>query len=375
MAAPGNIPFPVQHLAAFDRRRPGTVQERLQAAEALFSTAREHGFLYVRYDPFIEQRDVDAMFDVGKDFFAMPRDDKMRWKIPGDYYTYKPADEKISYKGIGATANDLPAGVQAEDNKEVYNLPKWSAEWHRTSGAKLPPSMERNRALVERFQRSCHNVVVAILDALSIGLRVPDSPSGPGETYLSRTAHNWPEPAWTFTRWLHYPPLPPGADTTDAMQRTGQFRNPGHTDVGLMTLLFQQDVGGLQYRAPDGKWTDVPIVDGCMVVNVADTMQVWTAGLLPSVFHRVVSPPSLHAAQERRSMTYFAYGDNRTPLRPIPSPLLTQSWPEVYRLHGLDVVMRENATMGEFTARRSGQNRPGLVGAGTGGGEGVAARM
>ena len=109
------------------------------AADALLKVAKEHGFLYLEFDPFMDANDVAAMFRVGEDFFGMSYDEKMRWKIKGDYYSYKvglwgrmdristgrqahvelkqPDDEKISYKGIGATANDLPEGVQAQDNK------------------------------------------------------------------------------------------------------------------------------------------------------------------------------------------------------------------------------------------------------------------
>jgi hypothetical protein len=206
----------------------------------------------------------------------------------------QPADEKISYKGIGATANDLPEGVQAQDNKgselrgfcdlktvvspfalllpqkpssttfprspEVYNLPRMSSSWHTEHGRPLPPPLESRRALIERFQKGCHDTVVAILDAFSVGLNIPDQPNGrKGETYLSDVAHSWEKPNWTFTRWLHYvglnhllcrngqqsyeitmlspqPPLPQDADTTADMQKTGQFRNPGASTIDLADL-------------------------------------------------------------------------------------------------------------------------------------------
>jgi hypothetical protein len=82
-----------------------------------------------------------------------------------------------------------------------------------------------------------------------------------------------------------------------------------------------------------------------LALDIADLLQIWTSTYLPSVFHRVVAPsPSSHSSESRYSMTYFSYGDNDCPIQPIPSPKLPQSWVDVYKLHGLDVVLSENRT-------------------------------
>lgn len=49
-----------------------------------------------------------------------------------------------------------------------------------------------------------------------------------------------------------------------------------HTDPGVLTLLLQDDTGGLQAESAEHGWIDIAPRPGTIVVNLADTMQVWT---------------------------------------------------------------------------------------------------
>ena len=46
-----------------------------------------------------------------------------------------------------------------------------------------------------------------------------------------------------------------------------------HTDPGILTVLLQDQVGGLQVKY-DGKWVNVKPVHGALVINVGDLLQV-----------------------------------------------------------------------------------------------------
>ena len=48
---------------------------------------------------------------------------------------------------------------------------------------------------------------------------------------------------------------------------------PPHTDHGLLTLLYQNGIGGLQVKH-DGKWVNVDPQPNCLIVNVADQLEV-----------------------------------------------------------------------------------------------------
>jgi isopenicillin N synthase-like dioxygenase len=78
-------------------------------------------------------------------------------------------------------------------------------------------------------------------------------------------------------RIFHYPPAPPGASGWGVGE---------HTDYGLLTLLAQDDSGGLQVPAPEG-WIDAPPIPGTLVANIGDMLDRLTGGWYRSTPHRV----------------------------------------------------------------------------------------
>ena len=78
-------------------------------------------------------------------------------------------------------------------------------------------------------------------------------------------------------RGFHYPPAPPDSDDWGVGE---------HTDYGLLTLLLQDDNGGLQVRTPDG-WLDAPPNPGTFDCNIGDMLDRMTGGRYRSTPHRV----------------------------------------------------------------------------------------
>ena len=62
-----------------------------------------------------------------------------------------------------------------------------------------------------------------------------------------------------------------------------------HTDFGVLTVLCQDDVGGLEIQNLRGDWIAAPPVEGSLIVNVGDLLARWTDGAYRSTPHRVIN--------------------------------------------------------------------------------------
>jgi isopenicillin N synthase-like dioxygenase len=95
-------------------------------------------------------------------------------------------------------------------------------------------------------------------------------------------------------RLFHYPPQAPV--TSDKA-----FGVAPHTDYGMITLLLQDPIGGLELKKRDGEWVSAPHVPGTLVINIGDLFQRWTNDVYTSNQHRVVN----RTGKERYSIPTF----------------------------------------------------------------------
>ena len=105
-------------------------------------------------------------------------------------------------------------------------------------------------------------------------------------------------------RLFHYPPVPAGDDRWSVGE---------HTDYGLVTLLWQDDAGGLEVRGPDG-WQAVPPEPDAFVVNLGDMLERMTAGAYRSTPHRVRNA----SGADRLSIPLFLDPALDADVRPVP---------------------------------------------------------
>lgn len=76
-----------------------------------------------------------------------------------------------------------------------------------------------------------------------------------------------------------------------------------HKDYGMLTLLLQDEHGGLQVQGPDGGVIHVDPLRGAFVVNLGEMLEIATDGYLVATNHRVLSPSS---GAERFSVPFFS---------------------------------------------------------------------
>jgi isopenicillin N synthase-like dioxygenase len=84
--------------------------------------------------------------------------------------------------------------------------------------------------------------------------------------------------------------------------------------------------GPQQHREqkPDGEWAYVRPLPGHAIVNLGDALVKFTAGILRSNIHRVVSPPEKQASLTRYSLVYFARPEDEVILRPLKSASMVE---------------------------------------------------
>lgn len=109
-------------------------------------------------------------------------------------------------------------------------------------------------------------------------------------------------------RLLHYPPHP-GDFVPD------QYGAAPHTDYGNVTVLWQDDVGGLEVRARSGDWIAATPLPGTFVCNIGDCLMRWSNDTYVSTPHRVVN----RSGRERWSIPFFLDPNGDAPVECLPT--------------------------------------------------------
>jgi isopenicillin N synthase-like dioxygenase len=124
-------------------------------------------------------------------------------------------------------------------------------------------------------------------------------------------------------RLVHYPArdpsVPIGPELEPYFTRSGGRRAEivcgGHFDTGLVTILGQCGVSGLQAQAPDGEWVDIPPTPDGFVINFGGLLARWTGGRIRATKHRVLS-----SGGARFSIPFFFEPRPDAVIAPLPIP-------------------------------------------------------
>lgn len=142
------------------------------------------------------------------------------------------------------------------------------------------------------YFEAAHDVAHALMRGFARGL-------GLAEDFFLRSADR----PLSRASFVYYPPQ-------DAALGEDQFGVGPHTDFGVLTVLCQDSVGGLQVRDAQGDWVQAPPIPGALVVNVADLLSRWTDGAYVSTPHRVVNA----SGRERLSLVLAFDPNPETPI-------------------------------------------------------------
>jgi isopenicillin N synthase-like dioxygenase len=321
-------PLPVFDLRKLDTPGEGSCAD----IERLGRVCSEWGTFYLRHHG-IEEDTIGALEKLSREFFSWQLERKLglRMELGGR-----------AWRGYFPPGGELTSGQP--DDKEGLYFGTELKEDHPLVVAKTPlhgrnlfPDLEGFSARVLAHMNALVEVGQRLLRAIARSLGLPE------QTFEERFTA---DPLVLF-RIFYYP-----VATGDAEWGVG-----AHSDYGLLTLLWQDSSGGLQVRAKDGRWIDVPPVPNALVCNLGDMMERITGGRFHSITHRVVGQRD----RSRIAMPLFLDPNYHAKLAPFRDLMrVTENVGErSARLDGASVHAFEG-TYGEYLLQKVGRVFPAL---------------
>ncbi|KAG9230148.1 hypothetical protein BJ875DRAFT_499390 [Amylocarpus encephaloides] len=292
-------------LVDFSQFQTGTPEQRSSTAKSILHGFQTAGFIYLTNIP-IPPATITHAFTTSSNFFSRPQSCKesLGWTTPESNRGYvSHGREKVSTL---LTKDAVAASrTQAPDLKESFEI-------GREGEAELPNNWpadsagEEFRKVMLEFHDVCKNLYISVMRAIAVGM-------GLDECYFD----GYTDVGDNTLRLLHYPEVKKDVFKSNKLQvRAGE-----HTDYGSITLLFQDDRGGLQVKSPRGTFVDAIPIPGSVVVNAGDLLARWSNDTIKSTLHRVVEPPApeegdVHPA--RYSIAYFCNPNFKSHIEAIP---------------------------------------------------------
>ena len=180
------------------------------------------------------------------------------------------------------------------------------------------------RQCLESYYAACQKISFEIVRVLELGLGIPSG------SFTERST-----PGSSELRLNNYPEVDSKELTTGSAHRIWP-----HTDTGLFSLLWQDQVGGLEIedRKNPGAFLPVSSDDPTdLILNVADTLERWTNGVLKAGVHRVNTPDRMQVSGNgkvaaRSSVVFFARANGDASAGPLASfitPHRPARYPEI----------------------------------------------
>jgi isopenicillin N synthase-like dioxygenase len=278
---PAEAEFKELGLPVFDLRawKHAEGDEHSALAGQFIKMCQRHGFLYlIGHD--IPDMLVSGLFEMSKRFFALEMEEKrgINFLQTGGNSGYVPPNTEVTDKAAKADLKETFAmGRRLPDlDPRLAIAPKL------TTPNQWPERVPGFRPMIEGSLEAFCDVAREVLAVTSLGL------GGPEHFFDDKVSR----PIATM-RLNRYP-----AQDPDDSEAVGIGL---HTDSECMSLLAQDDVGGLQVVSPGGVFRDATPLAGALVLIVGEQLTRWTNGALKPTPHRVINK----AGRERYSANIF----------------------------------------------------------------------
>jgi isopenicillin N synthase-like dioxygenase len=241
--------------------------DRMTVADEIHKAARETGFFYVANHG-IDAPLVAEAFSQGNRFFDLPLERKSAIQLSRDV--------PRGYDRLGGQMLDKGSpGDLKESFNFVEDLPPDHPHAHDgtfdVAPNQWPDGLPGFREALLSYYRPMTDLGLHLMRLLALSLDIPED--------FFDAAYRFANPSMRLHR---YPPQPQDA-------AFNQLGAGAHTDWGVITLLAQDDNGGLEVENAAGDWLRADPIPGTFVVNLGDMIARWTNGLYHSNMHRVMN--------------------------------------------------------------------------------------
>ena len=280
-----------ERVPVIDIKKINTASDKIEIAKELYKASTDLGFIYIKNHDISENLINDLRKD-GLNFFRSSTDDKSKVLITKKHRGWLGfGGAKMGDKAKPDLKESFIWGYQYDDGSlpddhQLRGVNKWP---------KFLPSLQQNAM---SYFHQINELAKNLLTCFAMGLNLK-------ENFFIRNC-NAP---LSRASLVYYPDQPKEMGEM-------QFGVSEHTDFGLLTILCQDSVGGLQIKGLDGQWFHAPPIDGTLIVNVADLLSRWTGGIYKSTPHRVVNS----SGQERLSIVLAFDPDPETLINPGEIP-------------------------------------------------------
>mmetsp|Transcript_30137 Transcript_30137/g.70306 ORF Transcript_30137/g.70306 Transcript_30137/m.70306 type:complete len:344 (+) Transcript_30137:74-1105(+) len=264
-----------------------------EVAEELDKACRHHGFVCLRDCGGQELAEaVGEAFAAAKQLFSLAEEEKS---------TLRPL-EPVTNAGFAGFGKEKLNRKRGFDLKEAFNVRRacFSEEGFFEG---CPQGFE---AAAKRLWEALEVAAIRYCKQCALALNLEDD-------FFSKHFKKWD---LSTLRFLHYPPTMEAGD--DGLLDPSQAIRVGeHTDFGMFTFLFIENVGSMESKGLQAKpvlggeidgtqdgWMDVESTEGC-VVNTGALLARWTNDVWRATAHRVIVPNKEVAAGHRYSIACF----------------------------------------------------------------------
>ena len=239
----------------------------------------------------IPENIIDSAMQASRLFFEQPIEARMKSLKDEFHRGYLPFGT-TQYPGQGPDLKDtFDVGIDLplDDPQVKAGLP--------LHGPNQWPDLENFRTPVETYFTAIHQLGLQLLEVFALSLNI--------DRQFFTQYYTKPT---VLMRMMHY--LPQSSSLS-----SNSIGATAHTDFGLMTILNQDNLGGLEIQLLDGSWISAPSIPGTFVVNIGQLMARWTNDVYKATTHRVIN----RSNKERYSIPFFFNPNHYAKVQCIPS--------------------------------------------------------